>query len=75
VVERIHDILSFQALAHLDGQALPRIIVHYGQCAQALAIEQGIGYEIHAPDLVDGSDKVLGLAQPRRFVALGTLEP
>jgi hypothetical protein len=33
------------------------------------AIEQDIGYEIHAPGPADGSDKVPGV-QPRRFVAL-----
>src|SRR5213080_2060893 len=58
-IERIHDILSFQALAYLDGQTLPRIVVYYGQCAQSPAIEQRICDEIHAPDLIDSGYMML----------------
>jgi hypothetical protein len=72
-VERIHDILSFQVLAHRDGQALSRIVIHYCQCPQASAIEQRIGNEIHAPDLIHRRNKVFGLAQSRRLVAPGRL--
>ncbi|MCC2682674.1 MAG: hypothetical protein K0S36_2238 [Nitrosospira multiformis] len=58
---RVHDILSFQVLAHLDGQALSGIVVHHGQCAQASAIEQRISDKVHAPDLIDGRYLMFGL--------------
>lgn len=51
-----------QALADFDGQAFPGVVVHHCQRAQPPAIEQGIGYNVHAPDFVDGRDDALGLA-------------
>ncbi len=69
-VQRIDHIISLEILAHIDGQTFSRVVVHDRQCAQAPTVEQRIGNEIHAPNLVDGSSDLLGLTQPGRLVPL-----
>jgi hypothetical protein len=50
-VQCIDHILALQALAYIDGQASPRVVIHDRQSPQTPAIEQRIGHNVHPPVL------------------------
>lgn len=52
LIQRAHHVFSSQALTCFDSQALPRVNIHDGQSAEASAIAELIGDEVHRPNLV-----------------------
>lgn len=69
------DMPQLSHLAGVDGQTLARVRVDDGERAQLSPFGQRVGHEGHAPDVVGGAGRLLGLAQFGGLVATCGLLP
>ena len=68
-----HHVFAVEALTDMNGQALARAAIHYREHAQLASIEQVIGHQVHAPDVIDPPRQCFGLAQLCGLVSFGPL--
>ena len=46
------DIVAAKTAGYLDGEAFPGEVVDDGQRTEALTVEECVGHEVHAPQLI-----------------------